>query len=106
MEKTLLENVKKYAKKFPSVIGLRVRKLPGDSKKRFVADFTMDGKERRVQFGSPVAKTWIDFGTKTDAAKIKRRSYRARASKIKNKSGVYTYMVPGTANSFAYWLLW
>lgn len=89
-----------YRRKFPSVKDLHVVKSdrPG---KRLKATFTLNGKLKTVHFGLHGAVTWAD-----GAPREKRDSYRARASRIKNAAGRNTYLIPGTANSFAYWVLW
>lgn len=66
--------------------------------KRFVH---IDSNGKRTNFGDPNAKTFFDGATQE-----KRKSYQARASKIKNKQGEYTYKKKGTANYLAYNLLW
>jgi hypothetical protein len=86
-------------RRFPAVKNLVLCKTTGP--KRFAAEFTMGGKHRIVRFGDPNGSTYAD-----GASSQKRNSYRARASKITNARGQYTYKIPGTANSLAYWLLW
>jgi hypothetical protein len=66
--------------------------------KRFVF-FTTGAKP--IHFGDPRATTFAD-----GASEKKRKSYRARASKIKNKAGEFTYNKRITANFLAYHLLW
>ena len=52
---------------------------------------------------------WNHFGAKNSqtfiegASEQKRDSYRARASKITNKEGQYTYKIKYTPNFLAYW---
>lgn len=92
--------VRKYMRLFPSVTDLQI--YPSNRKgKRFTAEFTKGGKRQRVHFGQDTAHTYYD-----GASLEKRRGYRARASKITDKYGRYTYMRPGSANSFAYHILW
>lgn len=100
MNAKIRSNVAKYHRIFPSVKNLHI--LPSHSPhKRFTAIFNLNGRRRVVQFGQRGAFTFAD-----GAPRSKRDSYLARASKITNARGQYTYRLPGTANSFAYWLLW
>lgn len=100
MNSTIRQNIIKYHRLFPSVKNLVV--VPSSSlNKRLTAVFYMGGRRHVVHFGLRGATTYAD-----GASKAKRDSYRARASKITNASGQYTYKIPGTANSFAYHLLW
>lgn len=55
----------------------------------------------------------INFGAKNNsiaflegASEQKRNAYRARASKIKNKSGEYTYKIKYTPNFLSFNILW
>jgi hypothetical protein len=96
----LKSKIKKYQNKFPSVKNLIIKKS-NIKDKRFCAQFELGGKKYTKHFGLKGAFTYFD-----GAPKSKRDSYRARASKIKNSEGRYTYVLPGTSNSFAYWILW
>ena len=96
MDKKIIE----YTLLFPVVTQLRITNS-NRKNKRFRADFVMNGQHRVVHFGLKNAQTYFD-----GASKKKRDSYLARASKIKNKKGEYTHSQPGTANSFAYHILW
>jgi hypothetical protein len=87
-------------KRFPQVKNLIIYKSTRAGK-RFTAEFDLAGVYHRVHFGLAGAFTWFDGAPAT-----KRDSYRARASKIKNAQGRYTYKIAGTANSFAYYILW
>lgn len=93
-------NLAKYKKKFPQVKELSISKSNREGK-RFVARFVMYGKQKTIHFGLHGAYTYFD-----GAPKSKRNAYRARASKITNLNGDYTYKIAGTANSFSYHLLW
>jgi len=92
--------LKTYMRRFPSVKRLTVEPSTA-ANKRLTARFVMDGRPRTVHFGQAGAFTWAD-----GADRAKRDAYRARASRITNAHGEYTYVIAGTANSFAYWLLW
>lgn len=92
--------IRAYKQKFPQVKDLHITESDSEHK-RLRAEFTLRGKHKVVHFGLKTAYTWAD-----GAPKAKRDSYRARASKITNADGKYTYVIPGTANSFAYWILW
>jgi len=94
------KNIQSYSARFPTVKNLIVFPswLPT---KRLVASFDLDEKKHIVHFGQRGAKTYADGTTK-----IRQRSYKARASKIKNNAGEYTYKIPGTANSLSYFVLW
>jgi hypothetical protein len=89
-----------YMRRFPEVTHLSLTPSTAAGK-RLTARFVMDGEERRVHFGLYGATTWAD-----GADANKRKGYQARASKITDRYGRYTFNVPGTANSFAYWILW
>lgn len=100
MNATISKNIGKYRRLFPSVKNLHIS--PSSSpNKRLKAEFIMNGRPYIVHFGLKGAYTYAD-----GAPISKRDSYRARASKITNAKGEYTYKIPGTANSFAYHLLW
>lgn len=92
--------IKQYERRFPQVSSLSIKRSDKKSK-RFRADFVMQGGHRTVHFGQPGAYTFYD-----GAPTKKMMAYKARASKIVNKDGQYTYLIPGTANSLAYWILW
>lgn len=89
-----------YESRFPAVKALHVGRSTRKGK-RYAAEFVMNGRPHRVDFGQDSATTYLD-----GAPTAKMRAYRARASKITDKYDRYTYKVPGTANSFSYWLLW
>ena len=57
---------------------------------------------KKIGFGY---KGMDDWRSRT-ATKEQRKSYRARASKIKNKKGELTYKMKDTANYWAYHYLW
>jgi ribosome-associated translation inhibitor RaiA len=97
---SLAKKIAQYKKKFPTVKNLVITpsKRP---EKRFKAEFDIGQKHKTIHFGLKGAYTYFD-----GAPNKKRRLYQARASKITNKSGVYTYRKAGTANSLAYWILW
>lgn len=96
----LIAKIKQYQKRFPSVKNLTVK--PSNKKdKRFVAEFQIGAKSYKKHFGLKNAFTYFDGAPIT-----KRNGYIARASKITNKDGKYTYKIPGTSNSFAFWILW
>lgn len=100
MNDTIRKNITAYIKKYPQIRDLYV--IPSDvGNKRLTAIFNKNGKYKTVHFGLRGAFTYAD-----GASKQKRDSYRARASKITNANGRFTYKIPGTANSFAYHLLW
>lgn len=90
----------KYTRKFPQVKHLKIENSKR-AEKRFVARFELGGKRKTVHFGLKGGSTYIDHRDK----KI-RTAWRARHSKIKLADGRYAYMVAGTAESFAYHLLW
>lgn len=100
MNATILRKIPAYMRRFPQVKNLTLKRSPREGK-RLVANFTMFGQHHTVHFGQWGAFTYADGATKE-----KRDSYRARASKITNKNGQYTFVIPGTPNSFAYWILW
>lgn len=92
--------------KLAKILEMKIRKLNKNgyisvskSKNKRFTYTTETGK--KIHFGDPNAVTFID-----GADENKRKSYRARASKIKNKQGQYTYEVYPTANWMAYNLLW
>ncbi len=93
------KKVNDYMKRFPQVKQLRV--YPCLGAKRYTAVFLLNNKRKVVHFGMKGGFTYLD-----GASEKKRNSYKARASKITNSEGMYTYRIPGTANSFSYWLLW
>ncbi len=93
--------VKQYMNRFPDIKQLTINKSNRPNK-RFVASFFKNGKHKTVHFGSNSRSTFFDNNKLLD----KRNAYQARASKITNKSGRYTYKLSGTPNSFSYYLLW
>ena len=60
------------------------------------------GNPRLIHFGAKGMDDWRS-GTATAA---QRKSYKARASGIKNKSGALTYKDKNTANYWSYHYLW
>jgi hypothetical protein len=54
-----------------------------------------------IHFGDKNSTTYLE-----GASDEKRDAYRARASKIKNKDGQYTYLIKYTPNYLAYHVLW
>jgi GrpB-like predicted nucleotidyltransferase (UPF0157 family) len=56
---------------------------------------------KKIHFGD---RRFSDFLTNQDEEQ--RARYRARASKIKDKNGVYSYDNPNTANFWAYNIIW
>lgn len=93
--------IKYYLNKFPDIKDLTIKRSNIDGK-RYVAHFTKNNKRRTVHFGSDSRSTFFDDNTLLN----KRKAYQARASKIKNKEGKYTYNISGTPNSFSYYILW
>lgn len=91
----MLEQIKKKAKKLGISTDI---KYSSRKNKRFQIT-TPDNKI--IHFADPNATTFID-----GADEKKRKSYLARASKITNKEGKYTYKIPYTANYLSYHLLW
>jgi hypothetical protein len=59
----------------------------------------MDG--HTVDFGARGSQTYLE-----GASESKRKAYQARASKIKNKAGEFTYQKKYTPNFLSYWVLW
>lgn len=112
MNQNIRANIPKYSRRFPQVKGLRVM-VSSRPDKRLVASFVLNGEHRLVHFGyrGPDGRPAITYSdsagiNSTLAPVSKRNSYRKRASKIKDSRGRYTYLLPGTANSLAYHLLW
>ena len=73
-----------------------------------VAYSTRQGKKYMVEyngklihFGSDVGKTFLDHGDEE-----LRKAFRARHSKIKNKSGQYVYLLKDSPSWWAYHILW
>lgn len=56
---------------------------------------------KTIHFGQKGSQTFIE-----GASEKKRDAYRARASKITNKKGEYTYLIPFTNNYLSYHILW
>ena len=94
------DKIQEYMSKFPRVTELIVEPSDG-AKKRFRAIYFLDGVMKSTTFGSRYGTTFID-----GASAQTRYSFHARARKIKNKRGQYTYEILGTPNSFSFWLLW
>ena len=59
----------------------------------------IDGKT--IHYGAKTSTTFIE-----GASEEKRKAYQARASKIKNKNGQYTYNLKYTPNFLAFHTLW
>lgn len=83
----------------------RIEKSPRKNKKLRII-FSLKGVDGKIDsyyqdFGLSGSFTYAD-----GASEQKRNAYRARASKMKNKQGEYTYKIPYTKNYLAYWLLW
>ena len=70
--------------------------------KKFSVYVKKNNKVKLINFG---AKGYPDFRSKT-ATKQQRKSYLARARKIKNKSGQYTYKLKHSPNYWSYHYLW
>jgi hypothetical protein len=58
-------------------------------------------KGKTIHFGQKQSQTYIE-----GASEQKRNAYRARSSKITNKKGEYTYLIPFTNNYLSYHILW
>lgn len=56
---------------------------------------------KTIHFGAKSSITWIE-----GASEQKKNAYQARASKITNTQGEYTYLVKYTPNYLAYHVLW
>lgn len=56
---------------------------------------------KTIHFGSKDSQTYLE-----GADENKRKAYNARASKITNKIGEYTYLIRYTPNYLAYHVLW
>ena len=82
------KKIAEYTERFPYVTEMYITKS-NRKNKRFKAKFILYGKHKVVHFGLLGAKTYFD-----GASKKKRDSYLARARKIKNKEGNYTYNLP------------
>jgi len=73
---------------------------------------TRPGKKLMITILTPVGTSIVHFGDANSqtyiegASKQKRDAYRARASKITDKHGQYTYKIPYTPNFLAFNLLW
>lgn len=95
------KQIQLYEQRFPSVTNLKIIEV-NQCGKRYIAFFTYKKTtQMMVRFGQIGAFTYFD-----GASEKKQKSYKARASKITNKYGIFTYKKAGTANSFAYWILW
>lgn len=91
----LLTKAKKKAKQ----LGIDGELSLSDRKGKKLKMITPKGKT--VHFGSDTSNTFLEGATEQ-----KRNAYQARASKIKNKDGKYTYKIPYTANYLSYNILW
>jgi len=100
MNARIARKIPAYERRFPAVKELKIVRSDREGK-RLKATFMLRGARRTVHFGLDGAYTFAD-----GAPRRKRDLYRARASRITNADGQYTYLIAGTANSFAYWLLW
>ena len=56
---------------------------------------------KAIHFGDSRYKDYTQHGDP-----VRRKSYKARASKIKNKNGQLTYKMKSAANYWAYHILW
>lgn len=56
---------------------------------------------KKIHFGHPDYKDYLDHKDND-----RRDKYKARASKIKNKQGQYTYKLKSSPNYWAYNILW
>ena len=70
--------------------------------KKYSVYVRKDNKTRLIHFGAKGMDDWRS-GKATPA---QRKSYRARASGIKNKAGKLTYKDKTTANYWSYHYLW
>jgi|TARA_R110000823_G_scaffold288102_1_gene406309 hypothetical protein len=61
-----------------------------------------NGNTKKINFGAKGMDDWRS-GTATDG---QRKSYKARASGIRNKQGQLTYKLKDTANYWSYHYLW
>lgn len=78
--------------------GIKNIKISDKPEKKLMAELK-DGTI--IHFGQKDSITFLEGGTEE-----KRQSYKARASKIKNKQGRFTFKIPFTSNFLAYNLLW
>lgn len=80
--------------------------------KKYRVEFTHKGKLHKINFGQLGYEHYKDttplklFSKFNHNDKQRRKSYRARASGIKNKQGQLTYKNPLYANYWAYKYLW
>lgn len=91
----LLEKVKKRLQEL-NVPFQDVQLSPKPDKKIMVV---INGK--KIHFGAKNSYTYLE-----GADNKKKESYQARASKITNKNGEYTYKIKYTPNYLAYHVLW
>lgn len=100
----LQERFNIYERRFPRIKIFSFRYEPKEfPTKRVLVQFLVKGDKRlhTVVFGQRGAQTYFD-----GASREKRDAYRARASRIKNAAGRFTFKIAGTPNSFAYFILW
>lgn len=88
---------KKYTAKIPSEIYNKYRKT--NHKSDVYISFGAKGYQ---QYKDLIG----DYSEYDHGDKKRREAYRARHSKIKNKSGDYVYKIPFTPAFFSYYLLW
>ena len=78
--------------------------------KKLVARFTYKGKKYTIHFGDKRYQHYRDktgyYSSQDHNDLDRRRRYRKRASKIKNKKGLYTFQDPTSPNYFSYYVLW
>lgn len=96
MEKEIL--LKKAQEKVKE-IGLNLQVKISTKKEKKLMAILPNGKV--VHFGQKGSITYLE-----GASDEKRKSYLARASKITNKSGEYTALIPFTSNYLAINILW
>ena len=92
----LIEKAKAQAKKLK--IPFQDIQLSNKKDKKLLV-ITKDGK--KINFGLKNSHTFLE-----GAPKQKRDAYRARASKITNKDGEYTYLNYNSPNYWAFHILW
>ena len=91
----LLDKVKKNLKKYKIPYD-KVELSPLPTKK-----IRLWINNKPIDYGLKTSQTWIE-----GASKEKQKSYQARASKITNKNGEYTYLIPYTKNNLSFFTLW
>jgi hypothetical protein len=78
----------------------KVRQLPGESSKRFLAELSLNGKIKRIKFGAPGGSTYLDHGDKK-----KRENYWKRHMANPVEKYRIENLIPSAALLSAY-LLW